>query len=316
MVDPVTTNVRLAQPLHSSHTDDWDQPLNANAGIIDTCFGSVTTKSVSNIAINLTDQESQANILRFTGTLTGNIAVTLGAIIKTWTIENLAVGNFFIRLQGNPGTGNFVGLPPGSCQVYWDGTNLSFVNLGKIGEYWDFAGSTFPVWLNACTIPPYLYCDGSAFSGVAYPLLAQILGGTTLPDARGRARFAFNAGTNRITSAGSGINGDVVLSAGGVQQQTIIQAHLPAVTFPNSLGVTRGGSLSLSGASNGVINNQGIGGGANVSGGGGAYNIGVLTVVDTQTFGISGGVTSGGAGAAFAIMNPAYIGGIVMIRAA
>lgn len=310
MVDPTTTNLKLATPIHGSDTDTWDQPLNANAGILDTCFGSVTTKSVSNITITLSATESQAAILRFTGTLTGNIAVNLGDIVKTWTIENLTTGNFFIRLQGFPGTGNFVGLPPGSCQVYWDGTNLSYVNLDKIGAYWDYAGAALPVWVQACTIPPYLYCDGSAFSGVTYPLLAQILGGTTLPDARGRTRIALNAGTNRVTVAAVGIDGDARFSAGGLQDITLVSAQLPLTTVTGTINDTRTWGLGYT--------NSGT------STGGGPFSFTFSNVaVDTSVKAVSvqsGSITFNGgafgANVAHNNMQPTYVGGIVMIRAA
>lgn len=54
-----------------------------------------------------------------------------------------------------------------------------------VGSIIDFVGPAAP--------EGWLVCDGSAFSAAAYPDLAAVLGGTTLPDAR--ARFRVGAGT-------------------------------------------------------------------------------------------------------------------------
>jgi hypothetical protein len=43
-------------------------------------------------------------------------------------------------------------------------------------------GSSVPSWISECTVPPYLVCDGTAFSSAIYPSLAAIIG--PLPDAR------------------------------------------------------------------------------------------------------------------------------------
>lgn len=314
MPDPTTTNLILAVPTRGSDAGTWDTPVNGDMQIIDACAGNVTTKNVSGLGtITLSTSESQVSIIRLSGTVTQTLVITLGAIIKSWIVENNTVNNgFSMTFTGSTGTGNVIMPPPGSCQIYWDGTNVSFLNLGpRIGSYEDFSSASVPLWISSCTVPPFLNCNGVTFNATTYPLLNAILSGNTLPDLRGRARFCLDQGQGRITGAGSSIDGSTRFSAGGSQNIQIQQTNLPAVTFPSTQGIS--GSVTLSAAANGVINSAGVGGGANVTGGGGAYSIGVMTA--SLSASITGSVSSGGTGALMATMPPTIISGIMMIRA-
>lgn len=314
MPDPTTTNIVLAVPTRGTDPGTWDTPVNGDMVILDACAGSVTTKTLSNVNVTLSTTESQVSIIRMSGTLTGNVVFTLGAVIKSWIVENSTINpGFQIAVRGSTGTGNQIMPPPGSSQIYWDGTNMGFVNLPiPLGGYWDFAGAAVPSWVSVCTVPPFLLCDGSTYSSSTYPLLFAIISTTILPDSRGRGRYALDGGTSRVTTGGSSIDGSTRFIGGGSQNQPVIQNNLPNITFPNSLGAST--SVTLSPAANGTLNNQGVGGAANVTGGGGAYNIGQITA--SSSVSITGSVTSGGSGSPLIIMPPVYIGGITMIRAA
>ena len=61
--------------------------------------------------------------------------------------------------------------------------------------------STTPVWMQACSVAPYLIKDGSLYSTASYPALAQYLGSTYggnglttfgLPDEPARARIGLD----------------------------------------------------------------------------------------------------------------------------
>lgn len=221
-----TANIQLITPASGAFSGIWDQPVNANSTAIDAVFGSVTTKSLTNANVTLTVTEAQVAILRFTGVLTGNCIITLPAIIKSWICENLTTGAFVVKISG--GSGNVVALRPGSCQVYWDGTNVKFINLGGVGDYWDTSEADTPLWVSQCTVPPALKCDGSTFNIGIYPILNFRLGGNTLPDFQGRTAAYLNGGTGRITTAGSGIDGNTRFSAGGAQNVTLDTTMIPA----------------------------------------------------------------------------------------
>jgi microcystin-dependent protein len=327
MPDPTTSNIVLAIPSHGSDVDTWDAPLNSNAGILDAIAGSVTSKSLTNAPVTLTTTECRVSILRFSGTLTGNVTITLAAIIKSWICENTTTGAFTVTISG--GSGNVVALPPGSCQVYWDGTNVSFINLGRVGEYWDYAGSAVPAWVTACSIPPYLLCDASSFSSGTYPLLAAILGTTTLPDMRGRSRAFLTGGTGRITTAGSGIDGDTRFSGGGAQNVTLDTTMIPSHTH-SSPAVTDPGhrhfvAANTAGGGGQVppTNTTQIAQNANFSTDNSYYlqstaTDATIARASSSTTGITLDANTGatGGGLSHNNMPPACIGGITMVRAA
>jgi Microcystin-dependent protein len=88
----------------------------------------------------------------------------------------------------------------------------------------------------------WLLCDGRAVSRTTYSRLFAVIGtsfgsgnGSTtfnLPDLRGRVPAGLDdmGGTaaNRLTTAGSGINGRLVGAAGGAQTHTLTEAQMPA----------------------------------------------------------------------------------------
>jgi microcystin-dependent protein len=197
--------------------------------------------------------------------------------------------------------------PPGEAiDIYCDATDVGYRNLGlAIGSYWDYAGSAVPVWVSGCSVPPYLLCDGSTYSAVTYPQLNAILGTTTLPDAQARARIALGGSTGRVTTAGSGIDGTTRFSAGGTQNTTITSTQMPAHTHTQegqqpTFGYTQNGNVSTGGGSTVVA--------TLVSSGGNP-----LTTTADATPGTTG---SAGGSDALILMQPTYVGGITMIRAA
>lgn len=271
MTDPTTTNVGLAIPTRGSDAGTWDTPLNSDFIALDGFFGGVQTISVTSSPVTLTSPSSftptpsggptqaQNAVLRFTGTLSTNVTVTL-PLPGFYIVENLTQtsgGGLFFRATG---TGEIISTAQPSCQhIYNDGTNVRFVNLPPVGSYMDLCAASVPSWISGCTKAPYLICDGSTFSGTTFPYLASLLGGTTLPDFRGRGAFYLNGGTGRITSA---INGDVILSSGGDQN---LQAHAHSGTTgndsPDHTHTTNGGAGYYVGGTYAV---GGLGGGQGV----------------------------------------------------
>lgn len=315
MPDPLTTNLQLAQPTRGSDAGTWDVPVNGNSGILDDAFGSVASIALSSTGVTLTIAQAQKAVLRFSGTITANIAVLLPAtpsIFKFWTVENNTTGNFYVTL-GNYAGGNVVGLPPYEpVQVYSDGTDMKFLNLGRVGSYVDLATTAVPSWITNSTVPPYLNCDGSTFSSATYPALYALLGTTTLPDSRGRFRATLNQGTGRIVSPG--LDANTLLAGGG--SQLITQANLPSVNFSTA------GIVSV------TINNDATWQGFNGSPGAGnavaqlassAPNANAGTsfwgIAPTGSVNLSGGYAASG-GSASKYAPPSYAGGLTLIRAA
>lgn len=238
MPDPTTTNRSLYVPTRGSNVGTWDSPINANFTAIDTLFGGVTTISVSSSNVSLNTSQCQNAVIRLTGTLSANIDVIFPTVAAIYTVENLTTGAFYVRCK--MASGNAIGVPQGvPTQVFTDGTDTKFWNPPMPGTYWDYAGGSVPSWITACTVQPWVSCDGSAISRTAYPYLYSILGTTwgpgdgsttfNLPDLRNRARVS--VGGSRLTSAGSGIDGAAVGSVGGGQTITLARANLPNATL-------------------------------------------------------------------------------------
>lgn len=275
MSDPTTTNVLFAIPTHGSDVNTWDVPINGNSSGLDGFLGGLVTIGVtSGTSFTLTapagavtpapgPTQAQNAILRFTGAITSFVQAVL-PLPGSYIIDNQCTGPGLLTISSAGNTSQIICIPPGGTQrIQNSGTEVKFVGLQHVGSYLDIAGSTVPTWITASTKPPFLNCDGSTFSAVTYPALAQVLGGTTLPDFRGRAPYYLNGGTGRLTAAGAGIDGNTLFAAGGTNGITLNANQIPSLTSSgsNSISVTNTGTNPYRGTS--AINSQTtFGGGA------------------------------------------------------
>ena len=329
MTEPTTVNVGIIVPNTGDLVGTWGSAaLNPDFVAIDGFFGGVQTVVASASPIVLTSPsgftptpsggptQSQNGVLRFTGTLTAGVQVTLplpGYII----IENLTTGNFVLSFRAI-GSGEVIGIGQGRVQhVYNDGTNVRFVNLPDVGTYVDIAASAVPAWITACTKPPFLNCDGSTFNATTYPYLNALLGGNTLPDSRGNVRATLNQGTGRLTNV---INGSTFLALGGTDTVTLTPAQLPtgiisSVTQGITVVVPSGQVVGSEGNAvfNGVFQAAAGSSGTYVAGtnSGGWNSVGAFAGNNTIT--VTSNNTSGNA---HSNVQPTYVGGLTLIRAA
>jgi hypothetical protein len=298
----------MSVPIRGSDVGTWDVPVNGNFNILDNMLGGVTTFTPTNAPITLTSAQAQAAIIRLSGTLTGNVAITMASINKFWTIDNQLTNapSSFVVTFVSTGGASVIGAPPGSQDFYYDGTSVFYRTLGRVGEYWDYADSVVPSWVSACTKPPYLNCNGTTFSSATYPVLANMLGTTTLPDSRGRYRAALNQTSSRILSSAGGVDGNTAYAAGGAQNVTLGSSNLPASIPYKDPGHTH------SYTSPAVFGNGQLG----ASGGF------VISPTGTNTGGAAIGITvnpstaAAGTGNFFQSLPPTFVHGITMIRAA
>jgi hypothetical protein len=272
-------------------------------------FGNVAAIALTNAPVTLSTPpnsgaswagpyQAQSAVLRFSGVLSSDVTITIPAT-GFFIVENLCTGAHVVKLASSA-PGNIICAPPGEAvHVYCDGVDMRYVNLDRISAPLSLTTSAVPAWITSCTVPPYLLADGSTFSAVTYPVLNGLLGGNRLPDLRGRGWANLNQGTARITTAGSGIDGNTILSVGGVEVTNLLIAQLPTVT-PT-------GTVSLSGSPNQLW--SGSLGMAFIPGVGGYFpssfnNISASFVGDAF-----------GSGANHQNMGPTTIGGITLIRA-
>lgn len=306
MVSTFSSNIQLEEPARGDDVGTWDTPVNANMTLVDRVVGAITTISLNNSPVVLAAGQFQSKQITFNSTLTGSVAITFPtSFTKSYEIQNLCTGSsaFIITLTTTAAGGQVICCPPGETfDCFNDGTNIKFKNFGRVGSYWDFAGSSIPGWVAGCTVRPYLNCDGTAFSSATYPALAAMIG-TTLPDSRGRSRFATNQGIARVTAGISGIDGNTAFSAGGSES---MQQHNHGTTDPTHFHGPNGG---FTGGSALDLNINGLAGGAISQ----VVVNGNLRNTAAAATGLT--INNNGVGAA-QNMPPAYIGGLTFIRSA
>lgn len=272
MSDPTTTNILLAIPTHGSDVNTWDVPINANSAALDGFFGGLVTIGVtSGTSFGLTapagsvtpvpgPTQSQNAILRFTGAISSSVQAVL-PLPGYYIVDNRCTGAGLLTISSSGTPGQIICIPPGGVQhIYNSGTEVNFVNLQAVGTYLDVASASVPGWIASCTKPPFLHCDGSTFSAVTYPALAQVIGGTTLPDFRGRAPYYLNVGSGRLTSAGAGIDGNTLLAGGGANGIALSSNQIPSLTSSGNVTITVNSTTGLT--LTGTIQSANVTGGA------------------------------------------------------
>ena len=313
MVSTFTPNIGIEEPARGDDVGTWDTPVNTNMTLLDNVLANQVTIGLNNSNVVLSAGQAQSAFLTFNSTLTGSVSITFPTSYKkSYTIRHVCTGSsaFTITLQTTAAGGQVVGCRPGNpFTVYNDGTNIFFVNLGtEIGGYWDYAGSSVPNWISACTVPPYLNCNGGTFAAATYPTLNIILGSTTLPDMRGRARFTFDPSnaTGRLTNI---LNGSVLFNAGGADTNTLVTGNLPAYTPSGSIS-NNGSVNNFVGANNFPTSFSAGTGGAEIWV---AFPQGTATGIGAALF---SGNAQGGASTPFGNVPPGIVSGITFIRSA
>lgn len=249
MASTFTPNLGADLMGSGDHVGTWDSPTNSNWNIYDRKLGAIQNINLAAGNVTLTTVQAQSAFLIFSGALAGNTTVTIPGLSSSpgvtisgggYTINNICTNSsqFTVTIATTVAGQRVIGAPPFEMMdIYVEGTgsptagSVRYRGLDRVGSYWDYGGSSVPGWVSACTVPPYLNCDGSTFSAATYPMLALVLGSTTLPDARGRYRAALNQGTGRITSTGAAqsVDGNTLKAGGGAQ--TLARSNLPNVDF-------------------------------------------------------------------------------------
>lgn len=99
MASTFTTNLALELQATGEHSGTWGTVLNtADFTILDNVLGGVQTISLSNIPVTISTSQSQNNIIKLTGVLTGDVTVTFPAIGRTFYVINATTGAFTVTL--------------------------------------------------------------------------------------------------------------------------------------------------------------------------------------------------------------------------
>lgn len=328
LVSTFTTNKAVEQPAAGDYVGTWATPANSNYSVIDQALGTIQVIDLSAGSITLSTAQARSPFLNFIGALPSNVTVTIpglstspGTIVSGgfYTIENRCTNSSArtVTLQTTVVGQQLICAPPGEAiDIKLEGTgssqagSIKFRNLGRVGSYWDYAGSSVPAWVSGCTVPPYLYCNGASFSSGTYPVLHTIFGGTTLPDFRGRIPGFLNDGTGRITSGSStgGVDGNTVFASGGSQTTTLSSQNIPPVPITDpghvhTIFFQRQNTDINAGAIQDITNISTAGTGTTSS----------PSAIQSATTGITAGSASP---TNFSNLPPMAVGGIRMVRAA
>jgi len=328
VAEPQTVNVGIIVPNTGDLVGTWGSAaVNPDFVAIDGYLGGVQTISLSNVPVTLTSPaaftptpsggptQAQNAVLKLTGTLTSNVQITL-PLPGYYIIDNSITVSSFVATLKAAGAGEIISIPYGSVQqIYNDGTNVRFCNLQPVGSYFDYGGPGIPGWIPACTKPPFLFCDGSTFNAVTYPVLNAILGGNVLPDFRGRSNYFLNSGTGRLTTAGAGIDGNTLFAAGGGNGVGLAANQVPSLSSSGIIAVQPNGTGGLTlpataGAGWGLQPTPAPGGNQV------PFTVGGAGIVQVTSFTGTATVTyTNGAQVPIGSTTPGAVGGIRMIRA-
>lgn len=321
---PFTVNRYLNIPNDGDLSGTWGSAaVNPNMSSLDGLLGGFVTLSLSSAttfvlglpsgaATGLTPgagpSQSENALIKFSGTLSGN-AVVQFTMPGFYIIHNACtVSTFYVQLSPASGTGNSIGAPPGrKCHVFFDGTDMDYVDLPEVGAFMDLAVSTTPAWMTACSVLPWLICDGATYSSSVYPILGVQLGSTFggngittfgVPDLQNRVRVALaTAGALRLNSGTSGIAGATWGAAGG-DERISAHSHTTSVTDPGHVHPLAAASATTVGGTNFNFNKWGNGSGLNTN---------------SATTNISVSVATTGGGASQNV-QPTLIHGVTFIK--
>lgn len=156
------------------------------------------------------------------------------------------------------------------------------------------------MWPVAAAPTGWLICDGSAFSGVTYPALQTLLGGTTLPDLR--QRFPIGKAVSGTGSTLLGTGGTIDHTHTGPSHTHTTDIHQHTIDPPNTTTTTE--DITQQGAS---------GSGPTFADDGHRHDVNIAAFLSTAG---GGGSTSAAGTGATGSANPPYISVHFIIRAA
>jgi len=127
---------------------DWGTKTNTNLVILEQALGGYLAKSIAGSAqtttLAITDGDSTAStsearhqVIKLTGTITGNQTVTVhNDIVKTYIVSNATSGAYTVVFQTVSGSGfTFATTNKGVKLLFADGTNVVDTGIGSVGTY-------------------------------------------------------------------------------------------------------------------------------------------------------------------------------------
>lgn len=271
-------------------------PINAGQGGSTTYIGGTSTGS--------------ANLQAVASIIPAGFAI--GSFKKVVFVAGFGnTGALFINVAGS-GSAPVTRPVPGGVVALGGGEVVAgmIVEVREAGGSYQLLNSALPmlpgtsmVYRGGSVPAGFLAEDGSCVAQATYPALFSIIGvnygacgagNFNLPDSRGRVDAGLDGGTNRLTTAGSGVNGTSLGAAGGAQNVTLPQSALANATLALTGNLTNG-TITVQNQAQFTTNAQPAGAGFSTYSVGGS-SLGFTAVLASTaltgtTASINGGVT-------------------------
>ena len=161
------TDLGLELMVTGENSGTWGDKTNTNLELIQQGFAGyqeVTVNGTGTTTLDITDgtiSNGRNAVIKFTGTITDNIIVTIpDTIEKIYVFENGTTGAFTVQVKTVSGTGpTFTAVNKGQKFVYANGTDVIDIELGVPG------GSDKQIQFN----------DNGAFGGITMGTVGQVL---------------------------------------------------------------------------------------------------------------------------------------------
>lgn len=306
------STVNWAEGMAPSAVNDSARAMMAStAAFRDDIAGAITTGG-SSTAYTVTSYQVFDSLAHMNGAMIAFTPHTTNGATVTLNVDGLGAKPLRpapsvelqsnVLIQGTP----YLALYNNSDAVFYlhgMGSNMYGIPLAGGMDFW---GTTAPS-------SAFAFPAGQALNRTTYATLFAIMGTTygsgdgsttfNLPDKTGRVSAMKESSATRLTSAGSGVTGSTMGSAGGSQNQTVAQANLPNVNLSSA-----GLSASTSLANNSNVHRGNTPGGSATAGGTTIYRSVDIAVGDiTATTTISGTVPLGGSGTALTTLPPLIV---------
>ena len=130
MANTTSTNLKLTVQATGENSGTWGQITNTNLLILEQAIGGYDAVGVTSGATlafsNGVLSNGKNQVLKLTGTITGNVNVTIpDSIEKTYIVENATTGAHTVTFKTTSGTGvTWTATDKGTKVLYSDGTNI------------------------------------------------------------------------------------------------------------------------------------------------------------------------------------------------
>jgi hypothetical protein len=238
MASSYSTDLKLELQVTGENSGTWGDITNTNLVILQQSiagYSSITLNATTGATLTYSNglpSDGKNAVLNLTGTITGNVSVTIPASVtqKVYIIRNSTTGAFTVTVKVSGQTGvTFSATDKGTKLLYANGTDFVDSNIGKLSN----------------DITPTLAANLSTNSNNI-----QVSSGTGIIDSNSNSQIKFTttaSATNQITIANAATGTNPVVSATGTD------TNIGLTLTPKGIGrVTANGNAKIFGVAEGV----------------------------------------------------------------